>query len=159
MIYYESNRVVVRDSTYLDIFDLSNNMRSQEVAEIWASEHIRPFQAVHDSFDKSAEKRTFLYDGRVAGMFGVIPESYMSDKGIVWMLTTPEILKMKFTFYKLSRKFIASLLARYVDLYNFVDARNTQCVDWLKRCDAEIYPAEGFGVEKLPFHQIRLGAK
>lgn len=159
MKIYEKGDILVRDAEAGDILDMMDRLRPEEVAEVWASHHYTPRQALEASWENSTGKMTFLYKGEVVGMFGVVPESLLSDRALVWLLTTDLIYKMKIAFLRASKKFIPAIMSRYGHLHNFVDARNVQCLKWLAWAGALIYPPELGGAEKIPFHYFTFGEK
>lgn len=159
MIIFQGNDVIVRDSEAGDVPRMKDRMRPAEISEVWASHHFSPFQALSKSWENSTGKMTFLYRGEIGGMFGVAPESLLSDRALAWLLTTDTIYQMRISFLRLSKKLIDVMLGRYGHLYNYVDARNIECLNWLEWMGAKIYPPEIMGVDNMPFHYIVFGEK
>ncbi len=163
MIYYDQNDVIVRDSIMNDVdlwtLDPFNEMRPLEVMEVWASDHWNPTEAVFMSWARSLKSYTIFHKKKLVGMFGVIPDALVGERARVWLLTTHEIERMGIRFLKLSREYIGRLRDGYPVLYNWVDARNEQCLKWLRWCGAEVYPPETFGKDGLPFHYFTLGGR
>jgi len=149
--YYSQNGITVTRSTRGDAEHLKHNMRQCDKDEIWASHHFTPEQAV----DYSIKKTIFCLTVKVAGvpavMFGVNGESILGHKGIIWMLATDDITKINFRFARHSRHFVDMMLAFYPYLYNFVDARNTLSIKWLKLLGAKFDTAKPHGVEQKMF--------
>lgn len=159
MIHYKKNDVVICDASLMDIFLMEGKMRPMEISEVWASEHLTPKEALLKSYEKSTGKLTLWYQGQVVAMFGIVPESLLSNRAMVWLLTTDTIYKMKISFAKLSLRVLSLMLSRYGLVYNFVDARNEQCLNWLRWLGANIYPAQPYGLDSLPFHYFEFGEK
>jgi len=158
MIIFQRGNVTVREARYSDLeLWRKNQMRALEVLEVWASDHMKPVEAVERSMTDSLESYTILYGDELVGMFGIAPESLLDNKASVWLLTTDKIHLMRTTFLRCSKAVIAHLRHPYPLLYNFVDARNEQCIRWLKWAGAEIYPPEAHGLENLPFHYFTFG--
>lgn len=81
-------------------------------------------------------------------MFGTTP--YSVKMGVVWLLTTNDIASHRIAFIRRSKAVIRELMRDYDILFNFVDARHTLSLSWLKYCGAiekEIIEINGF-----PFH-------
>lgn len=157
--YYDYKDVMVRDAEMEDIEYLKDHMKEADKNEIWASDHFTPEEALRHALEVSTYKFTFLYKGEVVGMFGVNPETLLSNRAVVWMLTSDRIENMKKTFAKVSKEFIRSLQRIYPTLYNLVDSRHTTSIHWLKWAGAEILPAKKYGKENIPFHPFVFGGQ
>jgi len=151
MIYYDKDGIKVRDSEEDDIKYLRYNLRLSDVDEIWASNHVDPNTALREGLKNSSVCLTVLKRSPIA-MFGCCPSSLISDRAVIWMLATNDLISIKTPFIRYSRKFVDVMLEQYPLLYNWVDARNTHSVLWLKRIGADVQEAKPFGVENLPFH-------
>ena len=151
MIHYNQRNVMVRDSELSDIDAMHDRMRAEEIAEVWASYHMTPREALEASYKSSLVRLTFLYKGEVAGMFGIRVDNLLAKDAVVWLLTTDLIHKMRIRFLKLSKYFIGYFLRLYPLIHNFVDDRNTACIRWLKWCGAFVSTPTRFGVDGLPF--------
>lgn len=69
-------------------------------------------------------------------MFGIVPDTLIGSSANVWFLGADEMSGIKKTFVKMSRQFIDVFLDQYPLLWNFVDARYTSSIRWLKACGA-----------------------
>lgn len=72
------------------------------------------------------------------------------------MLTTDEIAQAAIPFWRENRKYLSSLLERYDMLFNYVDARHTASIRWLRRLGFSMEPAAPFGVDGVPFHRFEM---
>lgn len=154
MIYYDGKEVMVRTSNELDIDLMKNRLRKSDIDEVWASHHHTPEEALRLSFEMSTLCLTVDIKGMPVVMFGIVPQTLLSDKANVWLLATDGILKVRKSFLKHCKEFIGIMLKEYSVLENYVDARNTLSIRWLKWCGAEIEEAKPIGAEKLPFHHF-----
>lgn len=154
MIYYEGKEGMVRTSNELDIDLMKNRLRRSDIDEVWASHHHTPEEALRLSFEMSTLCLTVDIKGMPVAMFGIAPQTLLSDRANVWFLATDGILKVRKSFVKQCRKFIDVMLKEYPILENYVDARNKLSIRWLKWCGAEIEEAKPIGAEKLPFHHF-----
>lgn len=151
-LFYDKNDVIVRDSVKADVLPMAKNLRQADIDEIWASHHLLPLEAMMKSYDSSLTCLSACINEEPFAMFGCTPENFISSKGLIWMLATNRIAEVKSEFYKYSRFFVDILLEDYPLLYNYVDARNTRSIIWLKRIGAEIKEAKPHGMDGLPFH-------
>ncbi len=156
MIVYEKGKVVVRDSVPWDV-EHFGNMREADKAEIWAEGHYEPDFALRESIRNSLISLTFLNDGKIVAMFGIVPETFLSKKAQVWMLSTDEIYSVKIRFLKISRFIIEKFLKFYPILWNFVDARYAETIRWLEWSGAKVYDPVSYGVDAMPFRFFVFG--
>lgn len=84
-------------------------------------------------------------------MFGVV-KGADEEQGFVWMLGTDGMEINKAWVMKQSVLMVKEFLKKYKYLINFIDARNKRSISWIKRCGAEVFDAQPFGAEGLPFH-------
>jgi len=149
-MYYDDGEVRVRESIQDDVVQLSKNMRESDKAEIWASNHLTPFEAL----DKGLENSSFcltVENGRPIAMFGTSCESLIASRAAVWLLASDDLVKIQRRFLRYSRTFIDIMLSRYPYLENYVDVRNKKSITWLKLCGATIEEPVPYGVEQMMF--------
>jgi len=156
---FKKGNFEIRDSVQSDIESLSCTMRKFDKEEVWAQSHSTPREALQHSYDNSEIALTAFWKGKIVGMFGIRPKSLISDRAIVWLLTSDEASNMKLSFMKYSKKVIGMFLNLYPILENYVDSRYVDSVKWLKWCGFEIGEAEPHGVDKVPFHHAMIRRK
>lgn len=144
----------VTDSTPEHISIVANAMRHADVAEIWAAGRKTPETALKASMALSRYCKTIMLDDKPIGMFGVTPLSVVTGNGVPWMLGTPEIETISMRFLRGSLSYIREMLAGYSYLENWVDARNTVSIRWLKWLGFAIVKPEPYGHLNLPFHRF-----
>lgn len=147
---YDKDGIVVRRSTKKDVEYLKTHLRQSDVDEIWASNHITPEGALEKGLDNSIFCCTVL-NGQPIAMFGIVPHSILGYEASVWMLASDDLKKIKKRFLRHSKYFINMMLDFYPSLFNFVDDRNKDSINWLKYCGARIYDPKPYGVENKPF--------
>ena len=141
-------------TTELHVFQLVQTMRPEDQAEVWASAHYTPWDALVASIRLTDETYTGLADGQVLCIFGVGKATVLSNQGAPWMLSSSLVEKHMRAWARGSRiamKFMTENNG-VAHLKNYVDARYTVAVRWLSWLGFTIHPAEPFGVEQLPFH-------
>lgn len=124
--------ITIRPATDADCIALGATMRKEDRAEVASSSGMPPVAALRDCLAKSSHANTALVDGRVICMFGVAPHPEEWGSGFVWVLGSDLVVEHRRIFARLSRKYLASMLAIYPRLMNAVDARYTASVRWIE---------------------------
>ena len=128
-------------------------MREQDVAECLAAGVTDLRAAVATGVKRSARCWAAFVDGELACIFGVAPMGTMLNPvGVPWLLGTDLIPKHRRIFARLSRPYIAQMLAAFPHLTNAVHAKNTVAVRWLKAMGFELQPAHAHPATGEPFH-------
>lgn len=128
-------------------------MRQADVREIWAAGRLSPYTALRKSMETCPTAKAGLVDGRVLCMFGVGRLTALSMVGVPWMLGTSEIESNSRAFLRHSRAVVADMRQQGFSLLaNFVDARNTHAIQWLRWLGFTVSPEVPYGPDKLPFH-------
>ncbi len=151
--YYSKNGIRVRDSRIEDVYSLANTMRESDREEIWASHHKHPFEALKTGFDQSIICLT-IENGSPIVMFGVTKENLLSDKGVIWMLASDDMNKIRFIIARHSKKFIDLMLNVCGYLENYVHIKNQESIKWLRMCGAHFEDAKIYGIEKQLFYHF-----
>lgn len=116
-------------------------------------------QAVLGSPKQSNWTLTFLVNGELACVMGLAPlDGMLGRRGVPWMLGTDVVDRHPGALMKTCPRYIAGMLTQYPHLLNFVDARNTKSIRWLRRLGFTIHPAQPYGVAQLPFHLFEMRA-
>ena len=153
--YYKSKAGKVRDAEIKDVFELAPNMRKADKKEIWRSHHHTPEQALLYGYTNSVLCYTVERNESPIAMFGVVPESLLSDKAYLWLLGSPELKKVKKSFMKQSRYFVNLMLEHYPLLFNFVDIENWASIRWLTWLKCEWGIIKHYGVEQQSFQYFQ----
>ena len=134
---------------------IAKDIRPEDREELWATAYCTPEQAMTEGLKCSDIVMTGVIDGVPVCMWGVVRPSWLIDIGTPWMVgsTLLDVHAMK--FLRRCRRPLLALFEGYDRLENYVDARNTRSIQWLKfmgfNVDEE--PVE-YGVEKMPFHRF-----
>lgn len=122
--------ITVCSPLFSDAEYIAEHMREADRFEL--SAHGRePLEALEDGMNDSQFSLTVLREDRPVLMFGVAP-GIEPGHGIIWLLSTDELLDMKKSFLRHSKEWLETLGLGYSYLSNVVDARNTVHVRWLK---------------------------
>lgn len=139
------------------VAELAPAMRGADAREIWASSRRTPKEALDLSLAVSRDTaRAGLVDGRTVCMFGVARGTFLSPCASPWLLASDELPKHARAFLRMSREYVQRLRQEYVELSNFVDARNVYAVKWLRWLGFTVEPAVPYGPDQIAFHPFRM---
>ena len=146
----------MRGATLEDCYNLAPKLRKQDIEEIKANANIKPKDALIQGFQLS-EVPVAIFDDKeeIVCMLGCCPTNIRSA-AIVWLLASDGLAKnIPFRFLKHSRGVTDIFQKRYPVLYNFVDARNTLHLKWLKWLGFTIINKHyDYGYEKRLFYEF-----
>ena len=74
--------------------------------------------------------------------------------GSIWLLATPEIYRIRFSFLRECKKVVNLLNRKYKLLWNYVDCRNELHIRWLKWCGFTFLRKINYGVNQKPFYEF-----
>ena len=139
----------IRKTIPEDIEFLAPRLRYEDKREVLDSVGLTPYQALTDGFNLSQICLTIVDTKNIpVGMFGV------SEDGAIWLLASPDIKKIRFSFLRESRKVVNLLNYKYKILWNFVDCRNELHLRWLKWCGFKFLRKINYGVNQKPFYEF-----
>lgn len=133
--------------------ELEENAPEEQVLEVYASHAKNIFKVAKEGALRSEEAWVALHNDEVVGVFGVIPVSFLGHVASPWLLTTGKYPKL---LLKYTRIILPYLLDKWPILTNYIDARYEASLRWAKWAGFNIYPAEPYGREQLPFHRIEM---
>lgn len=145
----------LRRATLEDAESIACYAREADINELWAAAKSTPLTTMVRGMEHS-EAWTWLIDGVPVCMFGVTPLSILGGYGSPWLVGTHEIDSHAWAFLHSSRAGILELFEQWGHLQNFVDARNTKAIRWLKYLGFTIHPAAPYGPFGLPFHHFEM---
>jgi hypothetical protein len=137
---------------------MAGRFRPADIAEVWAVSHKSPEQAILDGIPLSPLCWTVLIDGVPVAVLGVSTASLLGGLGHPWMLGTTDLDHHAYQLVRKARPIVAVMLGTFGHLVNFVDARNTKAIAWLKRLGFRFSEAEPYGVDGLPFYRFEMEA-
>lgn len=83
-------------------------------------------------------------------LFGVVDDEKTVGFGIIWMVTTPMLLRTSRDIIETAPKWLSEWLNKYPrGLHNIVDSRNERHVRWLRKMGATFY--QGPEIRGVPF--------
>ena len=108
-------------------------LRAADRAELAASHPGEPEQRLREFAARSLECRALVYKGRAVAIFGLVPDGLLGPRACAWLLTAEGVEQIPKTFFKLYRLVLDEWLARYPQLYNWVDARYAAALAYVRR--------------------------
>lgn len=140
----------IRPSIPEDVPNIVPRLREADLAECKAASGVDPGISLALAVDRSM---TIVgASEEVLAMFGVEPVSDVA--AAIWMVATNEITQPPYArqFIRHCRKAVDDLNAKHPLLFNYVDARNTLHLRWLRWCGfIFIRRHEKHGHEQRPF--------
>ena len=148
--------IEIRLATSDDVEQLIADLREADRQELIASGE-DPEDAIRRSVCDSVWTVAVRIDGKLAAITGLAPiNGLLGSQASPWMLGTPHVDKYPSVLVKVGRLYSGAMLEQYPHLLNFVDARNTRSIRWLKRLGFTIHPAHVFGGRAHPFHLFEM---
>lgn len=140
-----------RTATLEDGFKALTNLRQEDKSEVEGFG--LPLLSVPFGLLYSEHATSFWTpDGDIAGIAGVVRQD--ERVGNVWMLCTPEVVKLPHTFVRNSRKWIKEVEQDYDLLWNYADSRNTLHHKLLKHLGFKALNQVNIGPYNLPYFEI-----
>ena len=119
-----------------DICELAPNLRSEDKREVNTLGKTSE-QALLSGYLFGKVCRSIINNyGQVVGMYGVVPAD--SKTGLVWMLGSDKLKKIKIPFLKESRTEVEKMNTLFPHLWNIIDSRNELHLKWIKWCGFKI---------------------
>jgi hypothetical protein len=150
--------IIVKKSKHADVNLLKDNLRVEDINEIWNSNHSTPSTALNKGLQISRACFTAWKDDKPIAMFGVVPQNINPKIGVVWLLGSDDMLKHKKQVIKVGRIFVESLLREFVTLMNYVSSDNKKAIKFLKMLGAEFWDPRPYGIEKKMFSLFMIKA-
>ena len=150
--------VEIRPTLPGDVEILIANLRPSDLAECRAYGKPDIAAGIESSVKRSMLCWTGLVDGELAAILGVAPVSVMTGIGSPWMLGTPVLDAHSRILVRETPGYIAKMLNAFPHLVNFVHAKNTTSVRWLRRLGFTLHQAVPYGALGEPFHPFEMKA-
>ena len=135
---------------------ISKSVRPEDAEEIWVSTLQTPADAMRLGMEYSEESYAGYANGIPVCMWGVVKECLLFNNGTPWMVASSKLDDPDITraFLRRCRNGLMDMFKNYDTLENYVDARNTRSIKWLKFMGFQIGEPEPYGVLQMPFHRF-----
>lgn len=141
----------IKIADFKDAKHLAKNLRQEDIDEIKANSNVSPFHALTQGVKYSHLPLSIMNDeNKPIMIMGVIPHG--KNLGMIWLLSSPEIQLISIPFLRNCKGVLNLYLKSFPILYNYIDARNTIHLNWLKWLGFNFIKVhEDFGFEKRKF--------
>ena len=135
---------------------IADNMRAEDVIEVYAAGRHTPIEALEMSM-KNSRRSVVVYDDDIPlAILGIVLRDFLSGVGVPWLLSTEQALKHKRQFLELSPPVIQEMLDMCPKLVNYVHADNKLSVRWLKWLGFTIEDPKPAGLSGELFHRFTM---
>ncbi len=142
-------RAYVQGGSLEDCLAVARDISPADAAEIRAACGAAPETALRRCFSMSFRCWSVVYGGRRVFVFGLAREDWRWVTP--WAFSTPEVSRFSVAFLKGSRFVASRLFARYPYMRNWVDARYTKSVLWLRFMGFTLGAPKPYGVYGMDF--------
>ena len=148
--------ITVRLSMPEDVRLLAPRLCAADVQELQASSGSTPEAALTSGLNSPDACLTGTKEtGEPILMFGTVPHPRDPSVGLVWLLSSEEVLNHRTDFLRKSRHYMDVFARKYPILMNFTDCRNTVHHRWLRWCGfAFLKTVTGLGTGGHPFYKV-----
>jgi hypothetical protein len=150
--------VLIRPTEPGDAHTLYQNLRLPDLVECQAYGRADIQAGIESSVRRSVLCWTGLVDGELAAIIGVAPIDMLAGVGSPWMLGTPVLDRHSRVLVRRTPDYIGRMLNAFPHLVNFVHAKNTTSVRWLRRLGFTLHEAVPYGALGEPFHPFEMKA-
>ncbi len=147
-------RVKIIPSNLMHAVFIAENVRDEDREEMWAATLQTPGRALRMGWLYSDQCLTGMIDGKPVCMWGVLGESFVTNHGTPWMVAAKGIDDNAMMFLRHCKGPVMDLLRGYDTLENYVDARNTRSITWLKWLGFTVEEPRPYGALNMPFHRF-----
>ena len=150
--------VQIHPSAAGDATELFDHLRAADLAECQAYGRADIAAGIAASVNRSVLCWSARIDGELAAILGCAPINILTGIGSPWMLGTPLLDRHQRVLVRETPKYIGRMLGAFPHLVNFVHAKNTTSVRWLRRLGFSLSAPAPFGLLGEPFHRFELRA-
>lgn len=139
-----------------DVAHILPIVRQADIDEITEALGIPMERALMEAITGSINAKKIVVDGLVVAVFGNATYSILGSVGVPWLISTTHVERHARAFLKVCKPEVQGMLTRHHHLINYVDARNTSAIRWLKWLGFTFGPAVPYGARRFPFHPFTL---
>jgi hypothetical protein len=153
----QKSKISVVPATLEHAAYIASRMRKADMEEVAVSSGRGPFTALRESLKSSAQAFTGMVEDVPVCMFGVGVLDILGGVGSPWLLGTDLVEKNAMAFLRRSKVYVRQMTDTFPYLYNYVDARNTLSIKWLKWLGFEMADEPvPYGIWGMPFYYFEL---
>jgi len=152
--------VEIRTPTSADGRYLIEHLRAADRDEMLATlGDADPYAAIDWILGASSHAWAAVSNDTLLMVGGLVPISTLLGGSAAqpWMMGTTHLEARKGALMKVAVRYLGVMRGHYDHLTNYVDARNTTSIRWLKRLGFTVHPqTEPFGPYRMPFHHFEM---
>lgn len=136
--------IILKKTDEADIKEIVDHIRDADRKDIWDLSLSAPEKTLDMVVNTGGIILTILFDKVPVGLFGIRRKSLLSDTGIIWFLSTEQLLKDKRLFVRGSKIFVNKVIkdirlsCEYKRLENYVRAENKTSIRWIEKLGFKI---------------------
>lgn len=134
-------------------------IREEDRQELEASSGKRYEEIIDKTRDVTDFAVAGYYDGKLIAIFGVRSVTAVTKTGAIWMFGTKFLPKNQRVFLRHCKRCVEVMLENYPIVFNYVDARNTMIINWLKWIGFTFDSVGPYGPNKIPFYKFYMKNK
>ncbi len=151
------SKYYVTPTTAIHVAQLLTDVRPEDKRELWGAMHWTPYNAlVHSVRQTDTGVYSGMVDDAVLCIFGISRKTLISSVGVPWMVATNALPVHTLAWARRNRKVFAAVTAGWPSLENYVDARYTKAVRWVKWLGFTVEEARPFGPDGVLFHRFTM---
>ena len=139
-----------------DIPAILRDVRQADIDEIVEGLGVSLERELLSGINDSLNARKIVVDGHIVAVFGDAVHSLLGSVGVPWLISTNHVERHARAFLKVCKPEVQGMLTRHRHLINYVDARNTSAIRWLKWLGFDFGEAVPYGPKRLPFFCFRM---
>ena len=135
---------------------IADNMRQDDIDEVLAAGNSSPHSALLNSIQHSKAVVVATYNGEPLVVYGLVKQSILGSKGVIWMLGTDEATKFKREFMVYTKQVLHAMFEECDLLMNYVYTGNEVSIKWLRVLGFTIEEPMPHGPNNALFHKFYL---
>jgi hypothetical protein len=98
---------------------------------------------LRDCLIRSSVRHMGMVDGKIACMWGLVPQTILSNQAYLWLITTDIAIEHKFLLVRYSQLFVEKALEHYPVITGHCAAGDFKAKRWLRWLGAEFGDSDG----------------
>lgn len=135
---------------------IAATMRKADAAEVWASGHHTPLEALQLGLSRPGYATCGVIDGEPCSIFGVTFHDMLSGIGIPWLLSSESVTKHRAVLLNDSKPVVQQMIDLCPKLFNYVHTENKMSIRWLKMLGFTMDPPASYGKAGEMFHRFHM---
>lgn len=135
---------------------VADDMRVEDIDEVWASDRQDPHTALVRGVAASHYTTGVLINGDACAILGLSKRDTLTGAGVPWLLGTNAAMRHRREFLLQSPPVIQQMLDICPRLFNYVHCDNKSSIRWLRWLGFTIEPATPYGVGGELFHKFHM---